>query len=262
MRDYWQRQTKDQPLFPDLLWSRPEQTSLAGKLLIVGGNLHGFAAPASAYDEAVKGGVGIARVLLPDSLQKTVGRILEAGEYAPSTPSGSFAKRALATVLEMSAWADATFLAGDFGRNSETAILLEQFVYKYPGQLTLTKDGLDYFIHAPQSVLDRQQTTLVLSFAQLQKLAANARFPKAFTFDMDFLRLVDYLHEFSMQHAAALIVKHLDTIFVALDGQVSSTKLTADLPLWRVKIASHAAVWRLQNPNQAFGALTSSLVTQ
>src|SRR5471032_3085314 len=106
MRDYWHKQAADKPLYPDLLWSRPENRAQAGKLLIVGGNAHGFAAAGEAYAEATKAGVGTARVLLPDSLQKTVGKVFEAGEYAPSTPSGSFAKRALAELLAMAEWAD------------------------------------------------------------------------------------------------------------------------------------------------------------
>jgi len=228
--------------------------------LIVGGNAHGFAAAGEAYGEAVKAGIGTARVLLPDSLQKTVGKVFEAGEYAPSTPSGSFAQQALAELLAMSQWAEGVLLAGDFGRNSETAILLEKFTEKYTGQLTPAKDAVDYFINTPDKLLTRSDSLLVLSFAQLQKLIIKARFPSAITFDMDFLRLIDTLHEFTKQHQSAIIVKHLQTIFVAVNGQVSTTKLSEDLEIWRVKTAAHAAVWWLQNSSKTFEALTTSLV--
>lgn len=259
-RTYWRRQTPDRPLFPDLLWSRPETKRQAGKLLIVGGNLHGFAAPATAYNEAVKAGIGTARVLLPDSLQRTVGRVLEAGEYAPSTPSGSFARAALAELLAMTGWADGVLLAGDFGRNSETAILLEQCINKYNSQLTLAKDAVDYFAKTPDGLLDRAETTLVLSFSQLQQLAASAGFTTPFTFDMDFLRLIDALHEFTTKHSIAIITRHLQTMFVAAGGQVSSTKLDQDIDIWRVETAAHAAVWWLQNPDKPFEALTLSVI--
>ncbi|HUY85178.1 MAG TPA: hypothetical protein VMU97_01545 [Candidatus Dormibacteraeota bacterium] len=259
-RDFWHKQTAEQPLYPDLLWSRPQNKRQAGKLLIVGGNAHGFAAAGEAYGEAVKAGIGTARVLLPDSLQKTVGKVFEAGEYAPSTPSGSFAQQALAELLAMSQWAEGVLLAGDFGRNSETAILLEKFTEKYTGQLTPAKDAVDYFINTPDKLLTRSDSLLVLSFAQLQKLIIKARFPSAITFDMDFLRLIDTLHEFTKQHQSAIIVKHLQTIFVAVNGQVSTTKLSEDLEIWRVKTAAHAAVWWLQNSSKTFEALTTSLV--
>ena len=80
-RSYWHKQTADQPLFKDLLWSRPENRAQAGKLVIIGGNLHGISAPAEAYRQAEKAGAGSVRVLLPDSLKKTVGRMIEQGEY-------------------------------------------------------------------------------------------------------------------------------------------------------------------------------------
>src|SRR6185369_8603868 len=131
-RDYWLRQEAGKPLFPELEWSRPENRSQAGKLLIIGGNLHGFAAPAEAYAEATKAGIGTARVLLPDAVQKIVGRFLENGEFAPSTPSGSFSQKALNEWLIHSSWADGVLLAGDLGRNSETAIVLEKFLGKSP----------------------------------------------------------------------------------------------------------------------------------
>lgn len=260
MRDYWHKQTAEQPLYPDLLWSRPEHQAQAGKLLIVGGNVHGFAAAAEAYAAAQQAGVGVARVVLPDSLQKIIGKVFVAGEYAPSTPSGSFSQRALAELLSLGAWADGTLVAGDLGRNSETAIVLEKFANDYQGQLTLSKDAVDYFNHAP-GILDRPDTTLVLSFAQLQKLAISAHFGQALRFDMDFLRLIDILHDFTEQHpAAAIITKHLETIYVTLGGQVSTTKLTQDKETWRVTTAARAAVWGLQNPGRAFPALSSSLL--
>jgi hypothetical protein len=261
-RTYWHRQTTDKPLFPDLLWSRPENKRLAGKLLIVGGNLHGFAAPATAYNEAAKAGIGTTRVVLPVSLQKTVGKILVAGEYAPSTPSGSFARPALGEFLAMAGWADGVLLAGDFGRNSETAILLEQFINKYSGQLVLTKDAVDYFAKTPDGLLERPETTLVLSFSQLQQLATSAHFTTPFTFDMDFLRLIDALHEFTTKHPVAIVTKHLQNIFVASGGQVSSTKLENDIDIWRVTTAAHAAVWWLQNPSNTFEAVSTSIISE
>jgi NAD(P)H-hydrate repair Nnr-like enzyme with NAD(P)H-hydrate dehydratase domain len=261
-RPYWQKQAAGQPLFPDMLWSRPQNRNQAGKLLVVGGNVHGFAAAGEAYAAAADAGIGTARVLLPDSLQKTVGKVFAAGEYAPSTPSGSFSRQALAELLELGRWADGILMAGDFGRNSETAIVLEQLAAKYAGQLTLAKDAVDYFIKTPVALLQRKNTLLVLSFAQLQKLATGARFAKAFTFNMDFLRLVEALHDFTKQYQTAVIVKHLQTIFVAANGQVSTTKLPTDQPIWRVKTAAPASVWWLQNPSKVFESLTAAVLAK
>ena len=260
-RDYWLRQEPGKPLFPDMEWSRPENRQQAGKLLVVGGNAHGFAAPAEAYAAAVKADIGTARVLLPDAVQKIVGGVLENGEFAPSTPaSGSFSQKALNEFLASGAWADAVLLAGDLGRNSETAILLEKFLGKYPHAVTLTKDAVDYAASAPHTILERGQTLLVLSLSQLQRLGTAARTTTPIAFSMDLLRLVEWLHDFTAAHRPYIIVKHLDTMFVAADGQVSTTRLTTDLDIWRVATAAAASVWWLQNPAKPFEALTTAVL--
>ena len=258
----WSRQTSDNPLFPDLIWSRPENKRHAGKLLIIGGNLHGFSAPASAYNEAEKAGVGTARIVLPDAIQKTVGSFIPEAEFTPSTPSGSFAQKSLVDWLQNAAWADGVLLAGDLGRNSETAIVIEAFLNKYVGQVTLTKDAIEYIVSNPSSVMSRPDTTLVLSFSQLQKLATQAKFTSAFTFDMDLIRLVDMLHAFTTGYSINIVTKHLDNLIVAVNGQVSTTKLAKDTDLWRVTTAAHASVWWLQHPTQPFEALTTALAEQ
>ena len=252
----------DKPLFPDLIWSRPENRAQAGKLLIIGGNAFGFAAPAEAYSESQKAGIGVAHVLLPDKLKHTVGAVLETGDFAPSTPSGSFSQQGLSELLAHATWADGVLLAGDLGRNSETAILLEKFAAGYHGQLTITKDAMDYFTSTPQALLARQDTTLVLSFAQLQKLAVSAKFPHAFTFSMDLIRLVETVHTFTRMFSINVIVKHLTNVIVASGGEVSTTKLADDKEIWRVTTAAHAAVWWLQSPSKPFEALTTAIYSK
>ena len=147
---YWHKQSVEKPLFPDLEWSRPQSKATAGKLLIVGGNAQGFAAPANAFRAAEKAGIGTARMLLPDSMRPFVGKPFTSGELAPTTPSGSFSQKALLELLTMSQWADGVLLAGDLGRNSETAILIEKFLAKFQGQVTITQDAVDYVMKSPK----------------------------------------------------------------------------------------------------------------
>jgi hypothetical protein len=257
--DYLHKQQAGKPLVTDMLWSRPENRLHAGKLLIMGGNAHGFAAVAEAYGASSKAGIGTARVILPDAIQKIVGPILPEGEFTPSTPSGSFSQKALAEVLSMSAWADGVLVAGDVGRNSETAILLEKVATKYRGQLTLTKDAADYFTNIPAAIRQRSDTCLVISFAQLQRLAIKLDFPVAFTFDMGILRLTDALHQLSKAFPFAIVVKQLSVIYVASDGRVSTTLLTDEKSIWRVTTAAFTSVWWLQNPSRSFEALTTAI---
>lgn len=260
--DYWHKQTISQPLFEELAWSRPENKSHAGKLLIVGGNLHGFAAPAQAYTAAQKAGIGSTRIVLPNSLKSVAGPVLETGEYAPSTPSGSFSVKALDELRSGTLWADGVLIAGDLGRNSETALLLEKYLQKCSQTLlTLTKDAVDYFMETPETLLTRPSTTLVLSFAQLQKLASRFGHNDPFTFDMGLVQLAQILHDLSKYTAAGIMVKYLEYICVAVGGQVSTTQFIEDTDIWRVKYAASAATWWLQNPSKQFEALTTSVIT-
>ena len=261
MQGYWHKQTTKQPLFPDLLWSRPETKNQAGKLLIVGGNAHGFAAPADAYAEADRAGVGLKRVLLPQHVKALLpSPLAKQMEFAPSNASGSFARAALAELLDAAGWADGVLLAGDLGRNSETAIVLEQLASKYRGPLTITQDAADYFTKSPLELLRRPNTALVISFAQAQKVAASARFASALRYEMDLTRLVEALHHFTTQYPITLVTTHHENLIVATGGQVSTTQLQTEQKIWRVKTAAHVATWQLQNPDKPFAAVSTAIL--
>lgn len=260
--DYWHKQTTDQPLFPDLLWSRPENKRHAGKLLIIGGNSFGFSAVGEAYNEAQNAGAGTVRVLLPEAVRKVVGRVIEHAEFAPSNPSGSFSQAALGGWLAQADWADGVLLTGDLGHNSETAIVLEQFLAKYSGQVTLTQDAVEYCLKNAAECLQRPNTTLVVTMAQLQKIGVNAKSETAFTFDMGMLSLLKALHAFTLLYPASIVIKHMGTYYVTTAGQVSTTKSEqSPTDTWRIKTAAHTAVWQLQNPAKTFESITSSLST-
>lgn len=257
-RSYWYKQQAGKPLFPDLLWSRPESKQRAGKLLIIGGNLHSIAAPAEAYQAAISAGVGTANVLLPDAVQKMVG-FLDNTSFVPSTPSGSFARSALAETLSLASLADAVLIAGDLGRNAETSIFLESFLSKFEGSVTITKDAADEILKMAALAVSRAQTTLVVSLAQLQKIFKVLRSSVAVTFSMSTLQLVDALHDVTKQYPVEIVVKHFDQMHVAVNGQVSSTKIDEKIAIWRVKTASRVCVWRLQSPSNPFRALSTAL---
>lgn len=258
MKDYWYQQ-RDEPLFPDLLWSRPENKQHAGKLLIIGGNRHGMNAPAEAYTTAVKAGIGIAKVLLPESLHKTLGSALEHVEFAPSNISGGFSRAALAQWLDYATWADAVLLAGDTARNSETAMVMEEFIKRYKGKLVITQDCLDQFIDTPKQLFERPDTLIVAAFGQLQKVWPKVMTGKeAIRFSMNLQLLVGALYDFSRTKPSFVITKHLDQIIVAADSKISSTKNIDEI--WRVQKAASAVVWWIQNEKKPLEALTLSVL--
>ena len=254
---YWLKQTT-KPLFPDLHWSRPENKRQAGKLLVVGGNAHGFAAPATAYGAALKAGIGSSRVLLPDKLQKTLGKLMPEAEFAPSTLSGSFSKKALAQLLDSAQWADGVLLAGDFGRNSETAILLDSFLDKHEGQVTLAQDGLDYFLDPNSPLIERVDTLGVINLGKLQKLAKHNRPATPVLHSMMLAELVEILHDWTTGKPGSLITRHADNFIAASGGQVSTTPALQESN-WQIELAAYASVWWLQQPQKAFEALTTAI---
>ncbi|HUC88120.1 MAG TPA: hypothetical protein VMR95_03150 [Candidatus Binatia bacterium] len=262
-QDFWYKQTAEQPLFPDLIWSRPESRALSGKLLIIGGNLHSFALAASAYNQAEKGGAGAVKVLMPDAIKTLLGPAAKTTlniEFAPSTPSGSFGEKALDEFLSLSQWADAVLLIGELGRNSETAILLEKFVAKYKGLLAISGDALDYFTQVKPSILERPDTSLVLNLSQLQKLAAQVQLTLPITSNMDLLRLVEAMHILSSKHPAYLIFHYNEHSLVAASGRVSSTKSVSKVKDVQAEMAVQAVIWWMQAANRPFEAISSSML--
>lgn len=248
----WLRQTKDKPLFPDILWSRPENKTQSGKLLIIGGNQHAFSAVAAAYSSAVAAGAGSVRTVLPDRLRATIGKIFPEAEFAPSTLSGSFSKLALAMLLEEASWADGVLLAGDFGRNSETAILLESFADKHPGLLALSGDSIDYFIKSPEQITDREQTVIICGFSQAQKILARQALLKH---DMDLKQLTEALSVFTKDSKPVIVTQHSGNSVVAYQGRVSTTQGIPNLEL----LAPSSIVFGIQNPGKLFEAITCSV---
>ncbi len=254
---YWRKQDPEKPLFPDIIWSRPESKSNAGKLAIIGGHSHAFGAPGIAYMQALEAKIGVCKVLLPDAIRKTVSHVLPDTSYGPSNPSGSFSKSALDSFLEISHWSDGVLLSGDLGRNSETAVLLESFVQKYSGPLVITQDAADYFKSFPHLLMNRLSTVLVISLAQLQKIFINAPLLTPITYGMTQLQLAEALHDFTQKFPINIVVKHQNNIFIACSGQIVSTANT-EMP-WRVKAAGRASVFWLQNPGKPLESIATSL---
>lgn len=262
--NYWQKQAK--PLFPELEWNKPERRDQAGRLLVIGGNVHNLNAPAKAFETVKKFGIGDVRVALPDKTRKLVTDVLPEAIFLPSTLSGEFSSKAEHELLEYAQWADTLLLPGNFGRNSQVSILLETLLDSYTGQVVMSCDGIDNTVGMGMKLLARENTTLVLSFAQLQKLAKPLPLSYPVVFNMDLVKLVTVLHEITSERPAAILTLHNNQILAAVNGRVSTTKYDiSDTPLkWRVKAASIAACFQTWNPGQPFEALThsSSLVLQ
>lgn len=255
---YWHKQT-EKPLFPDIEWSKPEQKSLAGKLLIIGGNKLGFAAVNQAYEDASKAGIGEAKVVLPDALKPMLKSSGINCVYVPTNPSGGMNKESIGDLKTYMQWGNATLFIGDSGRNSETAILYEQLL-NINQPIILTRDALDLVRAQADQWLNNSQICAVATFAQLQKIFQNVHYPKILLFSMQLTQLVDALHKFTITYDAKIITLHQNHLIVADSGEVSTTPIDDNLAIWRGKIASYAAVYWLQNQTKPFEALTSAVI--
>lgn len=258
---YWQRQVPGKPLFPDIEWNKPEQRGHAGKLAIVGGNKLGFAGVGEAYSVALNAGVGQVRVVLPDALKKSVPPVITDVVFAASNPSGGLARDAKTEMHVLAQWASSVLLIGDAGRNSETAIVYEEFIRDFDGQLTITRDAFDLLQNTLDVVVERPDTLLVLSFAQLQKTFTKVYYPKMLTFSMQLQQLVETLHKFTITYPVTIMTFHQDHLVVASGGQVTSTPWENPMSIWKGTVATHAAVYWLWTPKQPLQSATASLVS-
>lgn len=257
---YWQQQSLDKPLFPNLAWSRPEQRSQAGRLGIIGGNSAGFQIVAKNYDHALRSGVGEVKILLPDSLKKSLPPTMTEVVFAKTNPSGGLSKEALPDLLAFTNWSQAILMIGENGQNSETAILYENFITTYQGPLVVTRDAVDLLKDSFESLLNRPQTVLVVSFAQLQKLFQKTYYPIILTFSMQLTSLVSALYKFTITYPVTIMVLHQDKLLVAHQGQVTSTPFKDHLSIWQGYTTTKATVYWLWHLQQPLESLTTSLV--
>lgn len=256
---YWHQQTIDKPLYPDIEWSKPEQRAQRGRLGIIGGNKLGFISVAESYEVAIKTGAGEVRILLPDGLKKSVPKTMTEVIFGPTTISGSLARDALTEMKALGAWSTGILLIGDAGRNSETAIVYEDFIHDYQGPLTITRDAIDLIKNSNATLVERPNTLIVASFAQLQKLFRSVYYPKVLTFSMQLTNLVDALHKFTITYPISLMVLHKETVLVASGGQVTSTPFQYPTKIWRGETATNAAVYWLWTPSKPLQSTTTSV---
>ena len=257
---YWHKQTVDKPLYPNIEWSKPVQKNQSGRLGIIGGNSLGFAGVAESYQTALKTGAGEVRILLPTALKKNIPSSMVDVTYGNTNPSGGLSGDAMIEMKAIGDWSTGILLIGDAGRNSETAILYENFVQTYKGPLTITRDAVDLIKNSSATLVDRPNTLLILSLAQLQKLFQAVYYPKVITFSMQLTNLVEALHKFTITYPISIAVLHRETLLVSSGGEITSTPWDDPMRIWRGNTATNAAVYWLWNPNKPLESVTTSIL--
>lgn len=249
------RQTKDKPLFPDLLWARPERKEQAGKLLILGGSTHGFADIVKSYEYALQAGIGEVKVVLPEGVKKFVGPVLDA-LYAPQLGNGSFAHNALTEIRPYLRWASSILLPGELTNNAETTLLIEDVLRVAQTPIVIAGDAIE----AVTKTLGETPPTkpiVVADFRQLQRLAYthSGKQPLLSTSSLDqqvaiMQALVDKLD------LGALVRCDERQVLVASTHQASITPVDKNL----LEFAAHCSVLAAQLPAKLYEAVATAAI--
>lgn len=257
---YWQKQTGEKTLFPDIEWSKPEQLHLRGKLGIIGGNKLNFVSVSENYNEANKLGVGEVKILLPDKLKKDIPKNMTNVKFASSNSSGGLSKDALPEMNALADWSNAILMIGDTGQNSETAVLYENFINLYGGLLTITRDAFDLIKNNSQNIIERKDTLLVLSFAQIQKLFQYVYYPKVLTFNMQLTNFIEALHKFTITYPINILVLFKNNLIVACNGEIVTSPVDNPMTVWKGLTATRATAYWLWNPQKPLESISTSLL--
>ncbi len=150
-------------------------------------------------------------------------------------------------------------LAGNFGRNSETSSLIETYLAKTSSLVTITQDAVDCVYGFADKLLERPNTTLILSFAQAQKLFSATKSQTPLVFDMPLAQVVEALTDFTAKYQITIVTRQNSIIFISSGGRVVTTEAAKE-KVWRVLAATKSAVWWLQNPTKPLEAISTSLI--
>lgn len=264
MNDYWRKQQPGKPIYDDVLWSKPERRDQSGRLTIIGGNSRGFWSVASAYQVAKRTGVGDIRVIMPDALKaKLPAQVrlqMDDLVLVPSNPSGGLALAAQKNLNVAASWSGNLLFIGDNGANSETAQLLQKFLSDpdyFDTSTTLARDAVDLIVYDAESILARPRCCLVVSLAQLQKLARAVYYPRMITFSQGVKQVAETLHKFTTTYAATIVLFHDNNLIVAHDGVVVSQYFDEPMRVWNGEIATRAASWLVWQHNPVKAIATS-----
>lgn len=248
-QDYWQKQDNNKPLYEDVLWNKPEQKSKAGKLLIIGGSAHGFRAVVSAYQTALENGAGQVKVILPDVLKKQLPPEFNDGVFLPTNDSGGFSVEGLSELIQTSNWADVILLIGDTGMNSETAMLHQQLLTEIDKLVVATRDAVDLLLEDAEKVANNKNLTLIMTFAQTQKLFQKVYYPKILSFSMNLYNFVEDLHKFSITYPCCITTYHQENLVSTHNGEVVTQKSPeGQFKLISGELATKTATYQLWTP--------------
>lgn len=259
---YWTKNPDLRSIKDDLSWNFPEQRQ--GRLAIVGGNASSFSTEVRIAEYLNRSFPFLETVknLFPDALKSKLPPLPTLG-FLPSTDSGSFADSPeLRRSLDGS---DFGLILGDLSKNSVTAIAIAEMIKTTPDlPLLLTRDATDLLLAEAENFITRDNLTLVLSMASLQKLLRALYYPRPILLSQPIFPVIETLHKFTLTYPVAILTFHEGKIICAESGKIATVDLEkthySPLTLWSGQLAASIAVFQMFNKNKKLDSLLASVL--
>ncbi|MCW8133249.1 MAG: NAD(P)H-hydrate dehydratase [Planctomycetota bacterium] len=118
-----------------------------GKVLVVGGSRGMSGAPCLAARGAYRGGAGLVKVAVPESIWDLAAGSFEEITTAglPETREGALGRKAVKPALDLAEWADVVVMGMGMGRDDETIDFLRRVLEELKKPIVLDADGLYAF---------------------------------------------------------------------------------------------------------------------
>lgn len=245
----------NEPLFADILWSRPLTRNRGGKLVVVGGHSNGFATIQAAHQIAEASGIGECLVIMPDSLSKIVAGAPDT-ILVPSSQSGSIGKAALATILAEAEDSDALMVGIDLTNNSETSVVVESLLDRYRGPLIITEEALDSLPSSLSAATDNSKAVLIGSMNMIINIANRGGHALRVSPERQLLGRLDVVRQVANISNCALVILGRE-IIIASGGRLSVTPIQGLIQQYPAAQTGFAP-FLLANSTKRFEALTTA----
>ncbi|TAK89739.1 hypothetical protein EPO04_01375 [Patescibacteria group bacterium] len=246
----------DQPLFPEILWSRPTLKSRGGRLLIVGGHKHEFSQVQAIYQVAEAAGAGYVQAALPDTLKPLIGGG-EFGHFLPATASGSLGRAALGELEHLAKDYDAVIIGANLTNNSETGILIESLIKKTEQPVVITEETIGTLKFYPDLITGNPKALVTATMNGLFALANNHHMPLAIKPNSGMIGKLEILQQLIDISRCSYVIFDQEMI-VASEGEISVTPLKTSLSGRQGIVTALSSIFWLQHRDKPFTALTTA----
>lgn len=241
---------ENQPLFSEILWSRPQNTRSAKSLLIVGGHKQSFKHTQDLFMQSNAAGIGNAKLALPDSLKEKIN--IEHGIlYLPSNRSGSISLKAGATLTNVGKNFDGILISSDLSDHPEISKLVSKMVGAF--KTTFIFDGAAVFYVNDNVLVGLKEKLLVLKYIDAQKFAAIAEVDSWNTEKNGLVAQIENISALAKHLSSNLVVTTGSNNIVCVQNKISVTSSN----LGAGEISATLATFLLQHADK-YRALTSA----